>query len=82
MATYTIDINDQVDKVLRAMVEDPVEWVEHALTNKARRGVDEIIKAKTNLNPAKMSDADRLGYVSNLTFESYSEERQKKSLRK
>ena len=42
MATYTVEINEAETKAMEYITADVQEWVENALSNRARIAIDEI----------------------------------------
>lgn len=68
MKTYTIEITDEEDIVLRSWLEDPQQWLEDAFNNKIRKRIDASIEEETNFNPKKMAHDDKLTELSKIAL--------------
>jgi len=60
LVKYTVEITEEEDKVLRAWLDDPQKWLEHALRNKLRKRLDGAIVVLTDKNPKKMTHEEKL----------------------
>ena len=67
--TYTIQLTNVEDRVLRGILLDPEEWARSALRNKARKCAIRIIKKYTDKNPKKLSNSQLVTLINSLEFE-------------
>ncbi len=60
MPEYIVTISDEEDKVLKAHLGTAVQaWVQHALSEKARKCVNRVISEITAFNPKRISDIEK-----------------------
>ena len=80
MPTYTIETTDAQTKAIEAHIEDVQAWLQHAVSNKARKCENRIIEAISKYDPNKLTAEERADILDKVTVEPYSEERQKKDI--
>lgn len=64
----TITISDEEYKAMSHVVPSVEEWIQNALTAKARACVYRIVEENTEYQPKKIEETQRLSIVKNLTL--------------
>lgn len=69
MNEYTVKLSDTEVKALSVDLLSIQEWLQDAITNKARQCIDRIILKHTDKQPGKLSIDDKLKIVDDLNLE-------------
>lgn len=64
----TVKISDEEYKAMSHIVPSVEEWVQNALTAKARVCVHKVVEANSDYRAAKLTDATKLDIVNKLTL--------------
>ena len=64
----TVTISDEEYKAMAHVVPSVEEWIQNALTAKARACVYRIVEENTEYQPKKIEETQRLSIVKNLTL--------------
>lgn len=64
----TVKISDEEYKAMSHIVPSVEEWVQNALTAKARVCVHRVVEANSDYQAAKLTDATKLSIIKNLTL--------------
>jgi hypothetical protein len=59
MKKFTIIVSEAEEKALSTVMIDIQEWVQNAISNRARQAIDKIISDTTSSNPKKLNEAER-----------------------
>ena len=59
MKNFTVIINDTEEKALLTVMVDIQEWLQNAISNRARKAIDTIITEQTDRQPKKMDKATK-----------------------
>ena len=73
MKEFTVVISDEEEKALLTCMVDIKEWIQNAISNRARQAVDAIIKEHTDRQPKKMSVADKHALIASLDLKTAAE---------
>ena len=63
-----VTISDEEYKAMAHVVPSVEEWIQNALTAKARACVYRIVEENTEYQPSKLEETQRLNIVKNLTL--------------
>jgi len=69
MPQFTVTVSDDELKALEWDIYDVQEWIQSAISEKARRTIDQLIEQHTNLNYKKISKAEKENKVSHMKLE-------------
>lgn len=70
MPQFTVTVSEEELRALEWDIVDVQEWIQNAISNKARQCVDAVITKYTDKQPNKLSVEDRLSLIGQLSFES------------
>ena len=73
MPDFTITVSDEELKALEWDIYDVQEWIQNAISEKARRTMDTLIEQGTNFNPKKLSKVEKENIIQNFVFETAKE---------
>lgn len=65
MKKFEITITDEEMKAFEWQVEDPYEWVDHAVRNKIEKCVDRLVEQESEFQADKISEDQKLDIVKN-----------------
>lgn len=66
MPTFTVEVSNEELKALEWDIADVQEWIQNAISNKARKMIDRAVETYTDKQPSKLSWEDKLTTVSGL----------------
>ena len=66
MPDIVISITDIEDKILKRFKIDPTTWLKHALREKIRSRVNDLISTNTNYNPTKLNTQEKLNILQSI----------------
>lgn len=55
----TITLTDEEYKAMQVLAETPEEWVQHAAKNKAQKMIERLVEENSDLQPSKVSVAEK-----------------------
>ena len=69
MQQFTVIVSDEELKVLEWDIYDVQSHIQNAISEKARRTMDILVKEHTDKNPNKVSKQDKEAVIAGLTLE-------------
>lgn len=73
MPNFTVTVSDEELKTLEWDIYDVQEWIQNAISEKARRTIDILVEQHTNKNYKKISKVDKEKIIKDLKLESAKE---------
>lgn len=73
MPQFTVTVSDDEFKTLEWDIYDVQKWIQNAISEKARRTMDTLIEQNSNLNPKKISKAEKQDIIRGLNLETAKE---------
>ncbi len=73
MKEYTVRLSNAEVKALEATIPSIEEWLQNAITNKARQCIDRIILEHTDRQPQKLEWDEKLKIIGEMELEARSE---------
>ena len=73
MPDFTITVSDDELKALEWDIYNVQNWIQNAISEKARRTMDILVELHTDKNPKKVLKEDKEAIVAGLTFETAKE---------
>ena len=55
----TVTLTDEEYRAMSVLAETPEEWVQNAVTNKARKMIERLVEENSDLQPAKISESEK-----------------------
>ena len=69
MPQFTVTVSEEELKALEWDIYDVQEWIQNAISEKARRTIDILIENNTNLNYKKLSRVEKQNEISHMILE-------------
>lgn len=66
MGQLIVEYTDEQLQAIEATILNPQEWIQHAWNDKARRCMERIIEAETNLQACKLSEQEQADKIKEL----------------
>jgi len=73
MPQFTVTISEDEFKALEWDIVDVQEWIQNAISEKARRTMDTLLEQRTNLNYKRASKAEKEAEVGRMDLETAKE---------
>lgn len=73
MPQFTVIVSEEELKALEWDIYDVQEWIQNAISEKARRAIDILVEQKTDRNPRKVTLDGKLALVRAMTLETAKE---------
>ena len=73
MAKFEIIITAEEEKALLTDMTSIQEWIENAISNKARHTIDTLILLNTKSNPNKLTQVEKNALIKDMTLETAAE---------
>jgi hypothetical protein len=73
MLSFTINISDEEEKALLAVMRDIEEWTNNAIHNRARQAMILVINEYTDKQAGKLSQEQRIDIIKSLSIETAKE---------
>lgn len=78
MPQFTVTVSDEELKALEWDIYDVQDWIQNAISEKARRTMDLLIEQNTDKNPKKVAKAEKESIIQGLTLETAKERTDRK----
>ena len=73
MPKFTVIVSDEELKALEWDIYNVQDWIQNAISEKARRTMCILIEQNTNLNPRKLSKVEKETHVRGMAFDTAKE---------
>lgn len=73
MPQFTVIVSNEELKALEWDIYDVQEWIQNAISEKARKTMDTLVEQNTNLNYKKISKAEKETIIQGLNLETAKE---------
>ncbi len=73
--TLTVNLSDEEYKAMSVMTVTPEEWVQRAITNKANKMIESLVRDCSDKQPSKMNNAEKKTVIDSIDVEKEKEKR-------
>ncbi|MEE8208024.1 MAG: hypothetical protein V3T88_03595 [Nitrosomonadaceae bacterium] len=73
MKQFMVTISDEEEKALLTIMVDIKEWIQNAISNRARQAIDTIVQGQTDKQPKKMFKGDKEQIINSLVLKTAKE---------
>jgi len=77
MPQFTVTVSDQELKALEWDIYEVQDWIQNAISEKARRVTDRLIEQNTNLNFKKLSKVEKEAEIDKMELETAKERQER-----